>query len=234
MSKRINRCHRYFCDIILNDLQNYNVWVAGGAIRSWFALENTTDIDLFFPSEKEKNKALEHLKGLGGEVIFENDNVTKVKYKSKVIDFCKVYYKDPEDTINNFDFTVSMGACDKKNTYFGDDFFMDLASRRLAINATPYPMSSLYRLQKYIKKGYWMCKEEMIKFTAVLQGVDLTQFQLTPEAENNDNEPESESGQSFPGMDQGCIIAYEYEKKKTEILANCADICRETLTDEII
>ena len=199
-NKRTNRCRDYFCELILNELQNYKVWVAGGAIRSWFANERRSDIDLFFPSEKGRNKALNHIKGIGSEVVFENENVTKVRHKDKyTLDFCKQYFPDPEKTISDFDFTVAMFACNRESFWCGEESFMDLASKRLCFNQIPFPHSSLMRLQRYIKKGYWMCSEEAVKFTAVLQKIDLTSFVV--EDQFIPNFPESESGNTFPGMD---------------------------------
>ncbi|HSH24582.1 MAG TPA: hypothetical protein VLA13_03485 [Massilibacterium sp.] len=198
-NERTNRCKKYFNELILDDLSNYKVWIAGGAIRSWFANERRSDIDLFFPSEDDRNKAKEFLKGTGGESIFENENVEKIKYEGQVFDFCKPLFDTPEDTINNFDFTVSMFACDGKDMYVGENSFMDLASKRICINRCPFPMSSLSRLQKYIRKGYWICSEEMVKFTAILQGVDLTSFTVEDQFQEDFNQ--SDSGNTFPGMD---------------------------------
>lgn len=195
---RAARCTKYFNDLILNELSDFNVCVAGGAVRSWFAMERQSDIDLFFDSEESRDKALKQISDKDdSEVVFENDNVTKVKWKRKVFDFCKSYYPDPESTIADFDFTVSMAAVSSDGLFVGKDFFMDLASKRLAFNNIPFPMSSLHRFQKYIKKGYWMCKDEMIKFTGALQKVDITTLDAEPE-----DDPESNSGSNpFPGMD---------------------------------
>lgn len=196
---RTNRCRSYFDELILKELSNYEVWIAGGAIRSWFANERLSDVDLFFPDEIERNKALEHIKGLGSEVTFENENVTKIRHKKYIIDFCKKYFDSPVTSIENFDFTVAMFACNRESFWCGEESFMDLASKRLAINKIPFPQSSLMRLQKYIKKGYWMCSEEAVKFTAALQEVDLTTF--TVQDQFIADFPESESGNRFPGMD---------------------------------
>lgn len=196
---RTNRCREYFDELILKELENYKVWIAGGAIRSWFANERRSDIDLFFPDEKEREKALNHIKGLGSEVTYENENVTKIRHKKYIVDFCKQYFDSPVKSIENFDFTVAMFACNRKSFWCGEESFMDLASKRLAINEIPFPQSSLMRLQKYIKKGYWMCSEECVKFTAALQEVDLTTF--TVQDQFIADFPESESGNRFPEMD---------------------------------
>lgn len=199
-NERTNRCRIYFCEKILNDLQGFNVCVAGGAIRSWFANERRSDIDLFFSDELEMTKALADIEILGGELTFENENVKKVSYNDFVLDFCKKYYGGAEECIKDFDFTVSMFSCDLRDFYCGEESFMDLASRRLAFNKIPFPQSSLYRFQKYIKKGYWMCSEEMVKFTSALQGVDITEFVVKEEFSPNENFG-SDSSNVFPGMD---------------------------------
>lgn len=196
---RVNRCRIYFDELILKELENYQLWIAGGAIRSWFTNERRSDVDLFFPNDKEREKVLNHMKGLDSEVVFENENVTKIKYKKQVFDICKPTFGSPQETIKDFDFTVSMFACNRQSFWCGEESFMDLASRRLCINKAPFPMSSLSRMQKYIRKGYWMCSEEMVNLTAILQGVDLTSFTVQDEFVPEFNQ--SDSGNSFPGMD---------------------------------
>jgi hypothetical protein len=175
-TERTNRCKVHFNELILDDLSNFKVWVAGGAVRSWYSNEKISDIDLFFPNESERQKCLNFITGLGGITVYSNKNVDKVKYKNKIFDFCKVYFSDPESTINSFDFTVTMASVDKSDSYFGDSFFIDLASKRLAINTLPMPVSTIMRLQKYIRRRYWICKEEMSKIVFAIQGIDLTQF----------------------------------------------------------
>ena len=40
---------------------------------------------------------------------------------------------------------------------------MDLAKRSLVINSLPYPLSTVQRMQKYIKKGYTICNGGLLE-----------------------------------------------------------------------
>lgn len=82
--------------LILNELSTFSPFIAGGAVRAWYAIEPIKDIDLFFKSEEQRQKALNYLIGeKEAKLIFSNENVDKVSHKGKVFDFCKKYYDSP-------------------------------------------------------------------------------------------------------------------------------------------
>jgi hypothetical protein len=200
-NQRTNKCKDYFSKLILKDLENFKVWVAGGAIRTWYANEKISDIDLFFPDESERQKCLNFITGMGGEIIFSNTNVDKVKYNNKVFDFCKHYRETPDKTIEDFDFTVTMAAVTLLDSYFGDDFFMDLASKRLAINSLPFPINTLMRLQKYHRRGYWICKEEMTKIINEVSNLNISSLLGQPDGTSIDLTGLGSDSTPFAGMD---------------------------------
>lgn len=184
----------YFNKLILEDLKKVcNCWIAGGSIRDYFSKEKIKDIDLFFPNEEhfikclsyfgiyKNNSLLESFQGGNNyetknkdtEIVFQNNNAIKINYKKQTIDIIKHYFESPEETILNFDFTCCSAAIDGKNIYIHDTFFQDLASKRLIINSLPYPVSSLYRLQKYIKKGYTMCSGGLISLAMAISEKEI-------------------------------------------------------------
>lgn len=198
-NSRTDKCRAYFNDLILTEIEGLG-WVAGGAIRAWYAIERQTDIDLFFKDATDMQKALDIVLKNGGTVVFENDNVKKVAYKKKTLDFCLKYFSNAEETIDNFDFTVSMGAVTVANSHFGADFFMDLSSRRLAINKLPFPISTLSRIQKYTKKGYWICKGELFKIVLAINKLEM-KVDNTQTSTILEDSPESDNTGFFAGMD---------------------------------
>ena len=218
-NQRTENCIKFFSDLILNELataisekpisadKDYpttiadksDVWVAGGSVRAWFASERIYDIDLFFSDEAVRNFALKYILEKGGELVYENGNVDKVKYNDRIFDFCKKYYDDAEDCIDEFDYTVSQAAVTVDEFVCDDRFFMDLASKRLAFNKITYSASTLYRFQKYVRKGYWMCKGEMVKLIQALQ-LDETDF-TEENAEQTIEDHSSAEGNPFPGID---------------------------------
>ena len=183
--------------IILQDLKNAGVkcWIAGGALRDYFmGVPIKTDYDLFFPDEKEYDKCSVYFKSKGAEVKWESDNGMKVKLEGRTFDLVKKFFSGPQETINAFDFTVSMFAVDNEKLYHGESTFIDLAKRQLMINKITFPASSMSRAFRYYKKGFWMCKGEMKKLVEAIQGM--------PKPDGNDNNTEEEPPSGDDGLNE--------------------------------
>lgn len=162
-----------------------------------------TDYDIFFPSEKEYQSASEFFKRAGAEVKWESNNGMKVKYKGRTFDLIKKFFDTPTDTINNFDFTVSMFAVDYDKVYFGDTSFIDLAKRQLMINKITFPASTLSRSFRYYKKGFTMCMGEMKKLFDSIQATSPA-TQSSQVSQQNDQAADQSSGEMsmfFSGID---------------------------------
>ena len=211
-NQRTDNCVKFFSELILEELgteidknepiafcDKTDVWVAGGAVRSWFSSERIYDIDLFFSHETIRDHCLKFILDKGGELIYENGNVDKVKYNDHIFDFCKKYYNNAEHTISEFDYTISQAAVTVDDFVCDSRFFMDLASKRLAFNKITYSASTLYRFQKYVRKGYWMCKGEMVKLIQALQ-LDETDFSEDNTEQTIEDHSDSETN-PFPGID---------------------------------
>lgn len=96
--------------LILNELKeaNINCWLAGGALRDYFAgVKVNTDYDLFFPNEIEYEKAKVYFKTKECTVKWESDNGMKIVYNGKTFDLVKKFFATPKETIDAFDFTVA-------------------------------------------------------------------------------------------------------------------------------
>lgn len=184
--------------IILNELKEagINTWIAGGALRDYFmGVKITTDYDLFFPKESEYIKAQVYFKLKGADVKWESDNGMKVLYNGKTYDLVKKYFDSPQDTINNFDFTVSMFAVDVEKVYYGETTFIDLAKRQLMLNKIPYPASTMSRAFRYYSKGFKMCLGEMKKLCEAIQSMPKEEKQ-----EENGNTDMPPSGDDVTGF----------------------------------
>ena len=135
-------------EIILDELKKAEIkcWLAGGALRDYFmGVPVKTDYDIFFPNEKEYEKARTYFKAKEAEVKWESDNGMKVKHNGKTYDLVKKFFSDPQTTIEAFDFTTSMIAVDTEKVYHGETTFIDLSKRQLMINKITYPASTLSR-----------------------------------------------------------------------------------------
>ena len=160
--------------IILTELKEAGItcWIAGGALRDYFmAKPITTDYDLFFPNEIEYEKCKTFFKVKEAKVKWESDNGMKVTYNEHTYDLVKHFFASPQETINNFDFTVSMFAVDSERIYHGESSFIDLAKRQLMINKITFPASTMSRAFRYYKKGFAMCQGEMKKMVEAIQAM---------------------------------------------------------------
>jgi len=192
-----------FGKLILYRLKDEGIkcWIAGGSIRDYFM--NTpvkTDIDIFFPNQTEYDKCRKYFIDNAGEIEFENENGAKIKYEGRVFDIIKRFFENPKQTIDAFDFTVSMFAIDTENVFSGETSFIDLAKRQLMFNKITFPASTLSRSFRYYKKGFVMCKGEMKKLFESIQ-----QTPIPDQDQNNDQQNEQEISMSnnrfFTGID---------------------------------
>lgn len=191
MTQLENAVDRYG-KIILTELKEASItcWIAGGAIRDYFmGIAIKTDHDLFFPNEIEYQKASVYFKAKGAIVKWESENGMKVSYNGRVFDLIKKYFASPQETINAFDFTVSMFAVDLETVYFGGSSFIDLAKRQLMINKITFPASTMSRAFRYYKKGFTMCQGEMKKIVEAIQ--DMPKVEINPNDQNTQEEVSS-------------------------------------------
>ena len=212
---QIDNCVKYFSNLILDELKEICItWVGGGCVRDYFSVGKlTSGIDLFFNCEEDYLKAKKYFveqyfinktKEEDGKtiitqtpkkkakVIFENDNVTKIIYNGRPYDLVRKFFPSPEETIKKFDFTVCCAAVDIHKVYTHDTFFIDLAKRQLMINELPFPLSTMWRMQKYIQKGYFMCSGEMLKLSKAIG--ELQTNTKEGEEKNIELQPISEGG----------------------------------------
>lgn len=166
----------YFKWLILDDIIKDSGWVAGGCVRDYFMLGSiTSDVDVFSDSRSKLCNIVLNIRKRGGKYMYKNNRCIFMKYKGIKIDIVKILFKDMRDTIDNFDFTVSCGSISVNNCIVHDRFFVDLASRKLIINKLPYPLSTLHRVQKYIKKGFSICDQGLLTIAKALHDVDFSQ-----------------------------------------------------------
>jgi len=169
-----------FKKIILEELAEEGIicWIAGGSVRDHFMglAEANTDYDLFFPNETEFDSALDYFRNLDGvQIKWESNNGVKLVYNNRTFDLVKKFFNNPQETIDAFDFTVSMFAVDMNKVYWGESSFIDLAKRQLMINKITYAASSLSRAFRYMKKGFSICKEETAKLFFAIQDEALVE-----------------------------------------------------------
>ena len=159
ISERGYSIYNYLCDLNCNP----NIIVAGGCIRSMLLREWPQDIDIFFKN-KEAFEEFKRQSDQDNKVTYETEN--SVVYKEHKIDgkvvplnLVKIaYYETPEKCIETFDFTISQFALDKdQNIIATEGAILDLYGKRLVIDKLTYPVSTIRRMIKFTKRGYYMC-----------------------------------------------------------------------------
>lgn len=186
-------------------LEGHKGFIAGGCFKNIINGEKVKDLDIFFRSESDWNDAVYYFDsktagfGFDGEEVDEEDaeyifhyENKKVKaYKNKKtgirIELCRSVFGEPEEILNNFDFSIVKFAyykeevedepedVDSDNTHIetkiicSDKFFEHLHLKRLVVDdECKYPMSTFERMFRYARYGYFPCKETKLKVAKAL------------------------------------------------------------------
>lgn len=169
-----------------------DIIVAGGFIRAYFAGEKPSDLDLYFKDNTDLLKTKSELETFGWVEVFKTDRAVTVKKNENLIQLISYLYGEPEEIINLFDFTIccasmtitrheiqDVGEDDTRIELHGhlilhDDFFENLSGRTLEFIGTPLPLSSLQRAFKFVKRGYSICDENIVKIAeSIFRQVDF-------------------------------------------------------------
>jgi len=166
----------YFEGIYVPD----GTFIAGGCILSIMTGQPVNDVDMYFSSRESV-----------AEFIQSNDNVYLHSVTDKSIslslqtskygtkEFQLIYfdnYKSADEIFSDFDFSVCMCAYsfDDKQFYFHDDFWKDVAAKKLKFNSgTKFPIISMLRVNKYQKKGYEISNSELRKIALAVSKLNL-------------------------------------------------------------
>lgn len=159
-------------------------FVAGGFIRAHYAGERPNDMDLYFRSQRDFEAALSRIKDFSEwEGVVETDRAITLRNNGKIIQLIRFTYGEPEELISEFDFTICAAALEIMDDietppegveYLHERFFEDLAGRVLTYTGSRMPLASLKRVIKYVKRGYHICDENIIKIAeSIAQAVNF-------------------------------------------------------------
>ena len=147
--------------VMTNELGKYGAMLAGGAINSVFSGRTINDLDFYFPTKEDCEKAEDYLKSMEFKVAFQTDNaVSLVKFTKKKV--CRVqiitrFTGTPTEILETFDFTCVQALYDfaKGEFVMKPRFLPDVAKRQLVYTRTSqFPICALYRTKKYQERGY--------------------------------------------------------------------------------
>ena len=162
-------------------LEPNNYVIAGGAVRDKFVKEKVKDIDIFTNSKGAAVALFKAMLLSGGIDMNADKNLNddrplfNVKFKDRWFQIINTVYYNTEttETIENFDFTICGAQVSSKGFHCLPTFFQDLATKHLRINKAVYPLSTLERMQKYIKKGYSACNGSLLELAKLIREVDF-------------------------------------------------------------
>ena len=169
-------------------LVQYDCVLAGGALTSIFSGQPINDFDIYSRTEESFANSCKDLPSTNVCSFYksefsatlrfdERDSIesSKAEHYGIIHDvsehpFQFVYpsmtHGGVDSILNSFDFTVCQAAFtfrDKK-FYFARSFFKDIAKKELIYNANrKHEISTLYRIEKYKKKGYTISNYELLK-----------------------------------------------------------------------
>lgn len=149
-------------------------WVAGGAVTAAVAGERINDYDIFSPHPQriisELESQAEYVKGKSVEGFFTNFTD---KYGNTIQVITRVAVESPRAIFEIFDYTIVCGAWDGTTFYCHDRFWQDIATRRLVVNALPYPLKSMERMAKYSSRGYRACPVGLMQLAQAINGLKI-------------------------------------------------------------
>lgn len=178
---QIANCVSYFTHQMFRHIpEDLPCWIAGGAVRDYFATGKMTesDIDFFLPDRKSMARLVVILRN---KFKFKHYMITKnaIKGRGTVnghaqdIDIVKIPCETMESTIDRFDFTICCFAVDRKRVLYHPSAPFDLLRKRLVVNNLPFPLSSFQRMQKFLKRDYWICNGGMVEIAKAMSKIDF-------------------------------------------------------------
>jgi len=141
------------------------------------------DIDIFPVNGKfiYNNDFIKVLGEIGGEVITKTKNAATIRFKDQTIQFCNYHHDSLRSLVESFDFShIKLGVkiccndVDANLVYYIDDVYIsnDWKNARqkesTEFTGSAYPLSSLIRSYKYMKRGDFAGKSYMWETLKIL------------------------------------------------------------------
>lgn len=118
------------------------------------------------------------LKEKGKEGVV-NSMLANYTFEDRWIQVIRGKYYDMKTTalIDSFDYTLCMAMITTDGLKVGQFFYEALATKHIRVNRLDFPLASLERLQKYIKKGYFACNGTMLALSKAINDMDKSVFE---------------------------------------------------------
>jgi len=159
----------YFSDLILDELKEFNCWVAGGAVLSYIDNRPINDFDIYFTNKEDRRKCFDYLKAKEGIVTVNNDIIIRMLYNNKTLELTTNYYESPQHCVDDYDYSVCGIGVDCEKVYKVDNFYDGWRNKLLVLNNIQNPVKNLIRMQKYLRRGYRMTETETMRLVNSIQ-----------------------------------------------------------------
>ena len=136
---------------------SHGCFIAGGAIRRWFAgKEELSDVDVFGPSEKHLKDFLASKKS---ELLFSTKNADTYLIEGVNVQLIKYYHPTIEKLLAEFDFNVCQFGWSEDGIFATEDAVIGLLRGHLSVGKIQegFEVDSLRRAFKYQSKGFQPC-----------------------------------------------------------------------------
>lgn len=163
-------------------------YIAGGAIHSIATGKEINDYDIYPKSLEDFGNILHSLIDEDGcyimhisdrAITMKSNTLKNNNYERLVVQVMFFdWFPTSEKIFDYFDFTICMAAfdCDTEQYHFHPDFYPDIATKTIRFNKnSKFPISSMFRVEKYKNKGYHIGKAEHLKIALSIANTGLPQ-----------------------------------------------------------
>ncbi|HAC2183034.1 TPA_asm: hypothetical protein GJJ58_11055 [Listeria monocytogenes] len=170
-------------------LEGHNGFIAGGCFKNIFNNEKVKDVDVFFRNKRDYENAVDYYTNKEDNIIrksYSNANVCAFYHRPSGIriELVKSVFGEPEDVLDNFDFTITKVARyisdNEHKVALHPEFFEHLHLNKLVIDdKLIFPVSTFERMIRYIAYGYLPCLETKAKLVDAInsiQNIDENDF----------------------------------------------------------
>lgn len=112
--------------------------------------------------------------------VFFTDNAISLKGKIQLV---LRFWGEPEKIISSFDYVHCTNYFDRGNQdlHISKDALMSILNKQLKYVGSQFPICSLFRMRKYMERGYTISAGEILKMAFQISNLDLTDIDVLRE-----------------------------------------------------
>lgn len=112
--------------------------------------------------------------------VFFTDNAISLKGKIQLV---LRFWGEPEKVISSFDYVHCTNYFDRGNQdlHISKDALMSILNKQLKYVGSQFPICSLFRMRKYMERGYTISAGEILKMAFQISNLDLTDINVLRE-----------------------------------------------------